>query len=276
MTQSSTRVRTLPYPAVEEGNLSFPDAEYTAGPADNFELFGAKITIRHKLIGAPLIEELIRKRLVKFGCVVAVPKSGYRRLYKSDSPEQEISWEPGQVSEPPMFGPVLLYIGKNRKLKLEAKHGVSPFWQGKEAEIPCGARLARAKYLRPTASIVKMMNVRLKKDMEKGNFTVVPNSNGGFSFNLDAAVDVYVFLQNPLGCSELRGSILTHAVCQCLNILRNDYRNQEEWSEFSNLRSLSGLLEKKGQLHWGDENFDPMAAATSLYPVKIPEQSIEE
>ena len=118
--------------------------------------------------------------------------------------------------------------------------------------------------------------------MEKGGFTVKANSNDGFYFSLEAAPDIFQFLQNPQGELALRKSILVHAVSQCLNILKSDYdasREDDEtgqWEQYRNLKSLSDLLAEKNMGHWSDEDFDPVRVATGLYPIEIPRSGKEK
>ena len=270
MSKSNSRVKTLPYPAIEDGNFSFPDAVYEVEP----KLSGnpaTKVTLRHELTGAPFIEELIQKRKAQFACLLSVPKTGFRKLCVASSNEQEIIWDLDVVGEPPILGPVIVYVS-NRSMshELTKQDGVSRIWQNQKIEIQKGARLAKGRYLRTSNTMQRLIKVKCIESMKKGRFTVKENSNDGFYFSLEAAHDIFQFLQNPQGSVHLRTSILVHAVTQGLNILFNKYK-EGTWEQHSNLKSLSNLLEDKGLAHWNDEDdFDSARVATELYPIEVP------
>lgn len=269
MSKTSTSVRSLPYPAIEDGNFSFPEASYEVSTQPEGES-GHRFKLKHKISKAPFIEELIKEGKAQYGCMVAVPKTGYRILKTSDKDEQTVDWDPDIVGEPPMLGPVILFVGETLKYKLIEKDGVDSVWVGREIEFPKGARLARAQYLRPSASMQDLIDVVKKSDMKPGTFTVKPNSNQGFYFNLEASEDIFGFLQNPQGQPDLERSILVHALSQAFNILKTEYATEDKWEGYSNLRALNDHLESKGVLlHWSDSDFDVVKVATELYPLKF-------
>lgn len=265
----------MPYPAIEDGNFSFPDAVYEVVPKPS-KSSATRAVLCHELRGAPFISKFIQNGQAQFACLVSVPKTGFRKLYMADSEEQEINWDMDIVGEPPILGPVIIYVGNDiigRKLK--EKDGVARVWQSREVNIPKGARLARGRYLRTSNTMHHLLRVQCSDDMKEGSFTVTPNSNNGFYFALEAATDVFQFLQNPQGESALRRSILVHAVSQCLNILKKEFNPSGEddengqWEQYRNLTSLSTFLEGKGMGHWSDEGFDAVRVATELYPIQI-------
>lgn len=274
MSKASSSVRSLPYPAIEDGNFSFPRASYEVSTQQDGKS-GTRFKLKHKISNAPFIEKLIKEGKAQYGCMVAVPKTGYRELKRSDEDERDeqiVSWDLNIVGEPPILGPVILFVGENLKYKLTEEDGVASVWQGREIEFPKGARLARAQYLRPTASMQDLIDVVKKSDMKPGTFTVKPNSNQGFYFNLEASENVFRFLQNSQGRTDLERSILVHALSQCFNILKHEYDTEDKWEEFSNLRALHNHLSMKGVLpnnDWGDKDFDVVKVATELYPIEF-------
>lgn len=269
MSKASSSVRSLPYPAIEDGNFSFPEAVYEVSTKPDGKS-GTRFKLKHKISNAPFIERLIEKGKARYGCMVAVPKTGYRQLEIAEKGnEQIVSWSLDIVGEPPMLGPVILFIGEVTKYKLTEKDGVASVWQGREIEIPMGARLARAQYLRPPASIQNLIKVIKKSDMKRGTFTVKQDSNQGFYFKLEASENIYHFLQNPQGQSDLERSILVHAVSQCFNILKDEYKTNDQWEQYSNLRALSTHLDREGVGHWSDDDFDAVKIATELYPIEF-------
>ena len=282
MPTPSSTVRSLPYPSLEDGNFSYPSGSYEVS-AKVSERVDTKVTLHHQISDAPFIEGLIDKGEARFACLVAVPKTGYRKLCLSDDREQEVSWDMSVVGEPPILGPVVLYVGESKSHEFSEVDGVASIWQGKTIELPKGARLAKGSYLRPSISIDSLLKVRLKDDLPDGTFTVTDNANKGFYFTMDAAPDLFRFVGNSMGRPELRDSILTHAVSQCFSILKSDYsfseddeESEDHWKQHKNLAALSDWLNTKDLLHWSDEGFDAVSVATHLYPIRIPKQDSEE
>ena len=273
MAKAHSVVRSLPYPAVEVGNFSFSEGVYEVTARKKAM---NRVALRHELRGAPFVENLVRKGEAKFACLVSVPKTGYRRMEMAEGPEQEIGWDLDVAGEPPILGPLVLYVGDDFHHRLTARDGVAAIWHGRKVVIPRGARLARERYLRPSAAIQNLLKVRLDGDMAAGSFVVRENSNDGFYFMLEAAPDVFRFLQNSQGEERLRGSILTHAVSQCFNILQRDYEEDGQWEQHRNLVSLAEWLEGKGEKHWSDDDFDGALAATRIYSLRVPKDVVDE
>ena len=282
MSKPSSTVRSLPYPAIENGNFSFPKGDYQVDSQLSGNS-GTKVLLRHQLSGASFIENLIKKGEAKFACFISVPKTAYRKLHLADTSEQEVTWDLDVVGEPPKLLPVILYVGGGLKHKLTKQDGVATVWQKRKVKIPKGARLARGRYLQPSATIQDLLYVRHKNDMKPGSFAVKDHTNNGFYFSLDTATDIFMFLQSPQGNSLLRDSILAHAVSRCFGILRKDYgtpegddQSEDHWNQYSNLRALADKLVTQDMPHWGDEDFDPVKTATELYPIRVPTMNEEE
>ena len=139
---SSPIVHTLPYPTIEDGSISFPDGKYSI----NAERKAVnKVDLVHEITGAPFLSKLIDNGDAKFGCLVSVPKTGYRKLDTCDSNKQKIEWELGITGEAPKLKPVLIYTNDDKEFKLSKDDGVADIWQGKKIVIPKGARLARGE-----------------------------------------------------------------------------------------------------------------------------------
>lgn len=274
-------VRSLPFPAIEDGNLSFPEGAYSV-TRQSVDASGAKVVLRHEITGAPFIEGLIEKGEVKFACLVSVPKTGYRELHIADGREQEIGWVLDVAGEPPMLGPIVLYVGNGLKHEFSERDGVASVWQRQQVEIPKGARLARGRYLRSRSLAKSLLRVRQREAMKPGSFTVTPHTNDGFHFKLYAAKDIFHFLQRSED-RHLRSSIIIHAISQCLSILKTRYNVSSEdeegddhWDQHKNLVALASFLADKGMPHWSDEGFDAVEVATILYPIILPPSKEQE
>ena len=282
MPRPNTSMRSLPYPAIEDGNFSFPKGSYHA-TVESIDNAATTIVLRHEISGAPFIEELIAQGKAEYACLVSVARTGYRKLHTTHASEQAISWDPGVAGAPPILGPLVLYTGKDFSHTFRDEDGVAKIWQQKTIELPTGARLARAAYLHAVASIGSLITVRCDEDMQNGSFTIAANTNEGFYFSLNAAADIFKFIQNPQENNNLRASILTHAVSQCFNILQRDYSasggeeaEDDQWRQYSNLAALSDWLKSEALPHWSEEDFDAVAVATRLYPIQLPKSNEEE
>ena len=274
--KSSNIVYALPYPALEAGNLSFPQGSYE--PEVRMGDDGHSIEIEHRISGAPFIERLIEEGLVNFCCLFSVPKTGIRKLYNTEK-VGEISWEKSVVGQPPRLRPLLVFAGKDRKFKLTKKCGVADLWQGKSITLPKGARLARGDFLDVNNSEYSFLRFSKGEgdEYKRGSFKVSPSNEDGFYFKIVAAPDVFDFVQKNGMDVALRAGILTGIVGQCFSILKYKYKETEDDSnDFPNLRTLSSKLESEYGSDWNDEKFDPMLAATTLYPLQIPSTAIND
>lgn len=277
-------VQIPPYPSLDAGNLSFPDGRYE--PVVRSLAGGASAQVTHDLQGAPLLERLVSEGRAGFGCLLAVPLTGYRKFNLSEGGNriQTIEWDPGVVGEPPFLRPVLVGLD-SFTVTLSGEDGVAGIWQGRTVHFPKGARLARARYLRSVASLQSLLDTRLNKDFESGSFVVKCNENDGFRFSVDVAEDIHRFLESHWRGSvvnhELYRSIGAHMVSMCLAMLRaeqgfDEENNEEKWARHTNLVMLSELLANKGLPHWSDDEFSADLVAMRLHPLLMPAGDEEE
>jgi hypothetical protein len=272
--QSSPIVHALPYPVLEAGNLSFPEGNYE--PIVKMCEDGCSVEITHQISGAPFIEKLIDKGLVEYCCLFSVPKSGIRRLYKTEV-TGKIEWVDTIVGESPKLRPILIYTGEDKKIKFTKECGVAELWLGKTITLPKGARLARGKFLNVNSSECQFLRFAKIPELPRGTFNVEANTEDGFYFMVKSSPDVFHFVQRPEMESALRSGLLTAVVAQCFSILKIDYNESDDNSieSFPNLKILSSKLMAEYGYDWNDEEFDPMLAATNLYPFQVP-YSVEE
>lgn len=262
-------VSAFQYPIVEEGNLSYVGASYTPKFSLGEESFS--MMLEHHLRGCPLLEKLIDDEQAAYSCVVAVPITGYRKLFKSSNSVQQIKLDEEYLGEPPFFRPQIIAV-RDIQHKLTEEDGVNPMWFGRTVSMVKGAKLGIAPYYRSTASIFNMLRIHIDPNLSKGSFTVLPCADEGFYFKVNAAKDLYWFLQKKGEAPRHRSSILTHVVSCCFEILRKDYSDNEveekSWHGHSNLQALSKILEQHDCQMWDEPDFKPEEAATALYPHK--------
>ena len=275
MAKVNSLVRALPYPSIEAGNFSFPDGEYDV----RFETSdGISVELTHQITNAPFIQKLIEGKKAKFGCLVSVPLTSYRKLNLSDSPKQTVKWELSVVGEPPMLCPVVICL-EEIKHNFGRDDGVAEIWQHTEVVIPKGARLARGEYRRTSSSLSQLIKVVNNPKMRPGSFEVKACTEDGFYFNLNVAEDLFKFIQIHGQFPSLRRSILVHAASRCLEILSKDYglkseeENSRTWEGYRNLVALTNELDKKELSHWSEDGFSPEKVATSLYPLELPNKN---
>lgn len=272
-------VRSLPYPAIEDGSLSFPDGEYLAKATPQRD--EASALLDHEIRGAPFLERLIDEGRAKYACLVSIPVTQYRKLHLSDAARQRVEWNEGVAGEPPMLRPLVVAVAEIPCV-LGPEDGAAEAWLGRELVIPRGARLALRPYLRPTASLRSLLHVVKDEDLPDGSFEVRPCEENGFYFKVHAASDLVPFLLNAGGHPRHRRSVLTHAASRCLEILAREYGASEDgedgakWKPFSNLRALADEFAKRKLPMWDEDGFAADGAATRWYPHCPPEAEDEE
>ena len=265
---------SLPYPSLEDGNISYPKGSYEVDVKSHENALG--VTLTHKLDNARFIENQIKKGRAEYGCLLSVPTTGYRELYKSSTPSQEIKWESGIVGEPPIIRPIIIAV-KEFKHTFTRSDDVADIWVEKTINVPKGARLARDTFLRSQApSMQSLLNVIPDDDLSPGSFEVRSKSDDGFMFNVHVATDLSKFLATRGLDDGLRESIGAHMVSSCFAILKLEFGNPTNGAsheEYSNLKMLASMFERDNIPLWTETHFSPSRAATSLHPLLLPTSS---
>lgn len=277
MPQDGGVVRCLPYPVLEDGNLSYPrgDYEVDAKPQDD----GTSAIIHHTIRDAPFLDRILQQGQAKYGCLVSVPLTGYRKLDLSDNAYQQVSWDISVVGEPPMLRPLILSVSEI-SCRFKPEDGVAEAWQGQNITFPRGARLALSRYFRPSSSLHELLDVR-KADLPSGSFKVKACSEEGFYFQVLVASDLFPFLQNAGEHKNHRDSLLTHVTSRCFEILKEEAPKEEGddeegpawWEKYPNLSALAEELRRKNLPVWDDGDFFADEVATKLYPHRPPLES---
>lgn len=273
MGEPSFAVRSAPYPVLEAGSLSYPEGSYAVSAEAAGD--GASVTITHKLSGAPFIEERLAAGSAEYGCLVSVPKTAYRKLHRSREPVQTVGWPSNVVGEPPLLRPLVVTV-EALDPRLGRDDGVAEPWQGRRLHLPCGARLAEADYLRAVSSRFDLLSVHPDKTRKPGSFVARASTEDGYYFRVDAAPDIYAFVQHPADHPRHRRSIVTHMASRCFELLAEESRKNEAeegeswWAQYRNLAALAAELRRQGLPTWDDEHFRPEEAATKLWPHEPP------
>ena len=266
--------RAFHWPVLEAGNDSFPGGIYTVTCTD--QDVGKAITLRHKVQGAPLIEQWIEQGKLTFVCSVAAPRSMYRTLHKSETSEQAVAWQRDDMGEFPMFTPMIVAgAGIQHTVSVE-RDGLNHIWDGRKLDLPKGARIAVGSTFKFKSGINALLKFNLDEGLAPGQFEALPSTEDDFKFKVSLAPNLYHHLKYHR--DDLSGTnIMVHVVSAAFGILQRDWSKDdagegEGWQSFRNLIGLADLLQSRGLPHWDDDDFRPEKVATTLYPHKpLPE-----
>ncbi len=270
----NSAVRGHAFPALESGNTSFPDGRYVVGFEPGSD--GSSFTVRHRIEGAALINDVIADGLAQFVCTVASPVSSYRISHVSKASTQVIGWESGDLGESPMFTPMVV-VAEPFETKLDReRHGVHELWHGRTVAFERGMRLALSDVVLMRSSVLSMLLFERDPTLFDGEFRVEAEDREGFRFRVHLAPGLHGFLKYDSGDSR-RSHIVTHIVSACFGVLKADYADDEEedggWRSYRGLQAMADMLKEHDLPHWSEEDFSPELAATRLYPHWIGESS---
>lgn len=264
--------RAFHWPVLEAGNDSFPSGIYTVTCTD--QDVGKSITLQHQVQGAPLIEQWIEQGKLTFVCSVAAPRSMYRTLHQSETPEQAVAWQRNDMGEYPMFTPMIVAsVGIQHTASVE-RDGLNRIWDGRKLDLPKGARIAVGNTFKFKSGIDGLLKFNLDEDLALGQFEVQASTEDDFKFKVSLASNLYHHLkyyrEEPASTN-----IMVHVVSAAFSILQRDWSEDnpdegEGWQSFRNLIGLADFLQSRGHPNWDSDDFRPEKVATALYPHKLP------
>lgn len=270
----NSAVRGHEFPALESGNMSFPDGRYRV--AFEARPGGNSFTVRHRIENAPLIVEALAEGLAQWVCTVASPVSSYRVSHISGSSEQVVDWESGDLGEPPMFTPMVVVASPFERTLDRRRDGVHELWHGRRVGFEAGMRLALSDVVLMRSSVLNMLVFHKEPSLGQGEFQVLAEPREGFRFRVELAPDLHRFLQYDTG-DPRRGHIITHILSSCFGVLKSDYADDDEeggWRSFRGLQAIAELLNAHDLPHWSEsKEFVPELAATRLHPHRLGEDS---
>ena len=265
--------RSFDWPVLEAGNSSYENGIYsiTCKP----EQIGKSIQVQHKIQGASLIEHWITSGKVTFICSVASPRSMYRKLHKSPTPQQLIAWETEDLGEHPIFTTMIVANEEIQHTIDSVTDGLNPAWDGKKIHLLKGARIAVGPTFKFQTGINMLLDFNSDEKLAPGQLRVEESADDGFKFKAYLAPNLYQHLK--YNRNDLAGrNIMVHVVSTALNILQKAYQEPADgdgdgWESFPNLVALSHMLQEQGFRHWSDQNFSPERVASGLYPHIVPD-----
>ena len=269
---ANSAVRGHTFPALESGNLSFPDGRYVVRFDARSD--GCSFNVRHRIEGAPLIDEAIANGFAQFVCTVASPVSSYRVSHVSESSTQVVTWNNGDLGEPPMFTPMVVVTGQFARTLDQARHGVHPLWHGRQVTFEAGMRLALSDVVLMRSSVLNMLVFHRDPTLGNGEFQVEADTREGFRFRVELAPDLHAFLKYDSG-DPRRGHIVTHILSACLGLLKSEYADDDGdedggWRSFRGLQAIADRLKALDLPHWSEgKDFAPELAASRLLPHRV-------
>lgn len=274
----SSTSRAFSWPVLEPGNGSYEDGQYSVTCEDKER--GKSLSLVHRVYSAPLIERWMELERTNFVCSVAAPRSMYRKVHVSNTPEQTVEWVRDDLGEYPMFTPMIIAREEIHHVADCAPDGLNRIWHGKTFLLPKGGRIAVGATFKLQAGINGILDFNLDETLGPGRFRVDPSSEDGFKFKVRLATDLYEHLRYRR--KDMAGvNIMVHVVSAALSYLQRQWPDDPEdedgnWRSFRNLVGLADLLAQHNLGHWLDDHFSPELAATGLYPHRLPLEGGEE
>ena len=265
----NTAVRGHAFPALESGNTSFPEGRYVVGFEGGPD--ASSFTVRHRIEGAQLINDVIAEGLAQFVCTVASPNSSYRVSHVSESSTHMVAWESTDLGEPPMFTPMVVVAKPFTRTLDRVRDGVHELWHGRAVAFERGMRLALSDVVLMRSSVLNMLLFERDPTLQEGSFRVEGQDREGFRFRVHLAPDLYRFLKESEDLC--RRHIVTHIVSACFRVLKDDFSNDEEeeggWRSYRGLQAMAEMLKENDLPHWTEPDFSPEFAASTIYPHRV-------
>lgn len=254
----------LPFPILSETSLCYVDrVSYQANVS---RIPDGDIIVEHNLSDDNLVSSLVDDEQAKFACIVSIPSTMFRKVYRLDikgEKMQKIPFDRDEFSGKPKLRPIVVCAGNIPPIQFNDRHGLDPiFYAGEHIEFPDGAIIADAGWhdFRGHGDILR---IRKDDNLEDGTFRVSISETDSFYFVVSAAPDLFKFLQN---WNKISMSIMTHAFSIGLSQLKSKTQILDNWKNYSSLQILHRDIEARGLASWDDEEFSPEIVATTIHP----------
>ena len=191
----NSAVRAHAFPALESGNISFPDGRYVVGFEPGTD--GSSFTVRHRIEGAALINDVIADRSRAVRLHGGVPGFFLSRLVTCPGRStQVIGWGSERLggaadvhADGRGGGAVREDFGSGAATA-STSSGTDGPWRSRGA---CGLALSDVVLMR--SSVLNMLLFERDPTLSDGEFRVEAEDREGFRFRVHLALDLHRFLK---------------------------------------------------------------------------------
>ena len=282
----------LGFPVLDEDGTGFVDGVgYTVSATIQGASPSKMLTVEHRLTGVSFVRDWVQAGDARFSTRLLFRNGARREAHPFEGTLDEegdalvaTQQLPVRFLETPE---VVCSIVAARDRQLVVGHpesGLTDFWQaGELIDIPWYARIGRHATLTfDDDSLGSLIRVVEGEELGSGQMktSVSPQApDGEKPVTLRCAKDIYDELQvfteatPSTGREALRSAIVTQALCAIYGhmhtlILDKDGNFDEEGMNPA-LRSHGERLREETDMTWGDEDFNPSLAATTMLPYAI-------
>lgn len=246
------------------------------------------LLVRHTVTGEKcLVKDLLRSGHAKAMCTVVAPWAMYRKTFLSEAPPglsstgekvlvvQRIPVHTDEFEPPIKMQPAIVIVDPPPPIVLGEEHGVDELWHGAEIVFEKGAILTDHPWWETQLgeSILKVVKAH-EEELKAGSYEVNLVPEQGFFFQMKVSPDLYESMRHP-GSTAANAhvqSLYAAALSEGFVLLRRDYRDPDEWQNYSNLRSLHAHLKQQNLPVWyegADADFRPNQIVAVLAPHEI-------
>ena len=263
------------YPVLAKNSLDYlPEHRYETQHSRTESKDSPFITIDHEISESNLVARFISEGYAAFACTLTSAHSAYREVFVEKTKDlkhiQKLAWDNRKVLFPLLFQPAVVVLREIKDYYLGGADGVHEIWRGSRVSFPRGSILAIAPFWQSQSTAQSILRIRKEEEIPEGCYEVVASVEEGFYFLVTASPQLFESLQNP-GRHSLRhrDSIYTAAFAEGLGILSREFKNEEKWRDYHNLRSLHAEMKRKNLKAWYEEDFSPNRAAAIFLPHRI-------
>lgn len=210
--------------------------------------------VRISMSGAPGLEDLLEAGDARWALELRCPSTQLARIVESSSAEFRAEWDASEIDGDLFLIPGLV-VAKSSALKPQ---GLDPLWGTTPISIPAGTWLARGNVRRAQSLSQSLLSMNLDEDLKPGRMHVTPLlADGNLRFRVDLATDLHARRTH-------RDVQVAALIAGFGHIPRIVGDRDEEEGEFVALRELKERLRAAGVRVWGEEQYDPALAATTI------------
>ena len=235
---------------------------------------GTGMEVRHRVSGRNLVAHFLKESKASFAVEVSAPYATYREILRADDSGeaeavQTVFWKSEDVVPPVYLRPMAIAtVTEPIKVVLNGEHGVHEIWHEVEVEVEPGVILAADRFWRAASTWQSLIRLGSNDTLPAGVYRVDTNTADGFYFKVQMHPDLYRIMVNP-GEDEHDHcqSILTGCLSRGLEMLREEYGEDERWQEYPVLKALHAKLVDNQLPTWDEPGFRADEVATRLKPI---------